>query len=250
MTLAPARSPIARPTSQFRWTEAARAISSVAPRIIRGNNMPRKSLSLEPLFVKSAAAEKLVLHLFVVGLLLVLAIAGPAQTQPKVQTSARPQPNGDAWKFAVSGDSRNCGDIVMPAIAQGVLHDGAAFYWHLGDYRAIYMIDEDYRQIHPSATMNQYTSDAWADFIQHQMQPFGNLPIFLETGNHEMISPMSRSQYLVQFAKWLDTPVLQRQRMADSPDNRLLETYYHWIDRGVDFISMDNSSSDQFDAEQ
>ncbi|MGA9568018.1 MAG: hypothetical protein WBS19_21000, partial [Candidatus Korobacteraceae bacterium] len=42
------------------------------------------------------------------------------------------------WKFAVSGDSRNCGDIVVPAIAQGVLSDGAAFYWDLGDYRAIY----------------------------------------------------------------------------------------------------------------
>jgi hypothetical protein len=26
-------------------------------------------------------------------------------------------PGGAAWKFAVSGDSRNCGDIVMPAIA-------------------------------------------------------------------------------------------------------------------------------------
>src|SRR5580704_2483033 len=29
-------------------------------------------------------------------------------------------PSAHAWKFAVSGDSRNCGDIVMPAIAVGV----------------------------------------------------------------------------------------------------------------------------------
>src|ERR1035438_3520244 len=51
--------------------------------------------------------------------------------------SAQERSNAASWKFAVSGDSRNCGDIVMPAIAQGVAHDGAAFYWHLGDYRAI-----------------------------------------------------------------------------------------------------------------
>jgi hypothetical protein len=42
------------------------------------------------------------------------------------------------FRFAVSGDSRNCGDIAMPAIAAGVRKDGAQFYWHLGDYRAIY----------------------------------------------------------------------------------------------------------------
>ncbi len=48
-----------------------------------------------------------------------------------------------AWKFAVSGDSRNCGDIVMPAIAAGVHKSGAVFYWHLGDFRAIYELDED-----------------------------------------------------------------------------------------------------------
>jgi len=53
------------------------------------------------------------------------------------QTAAGP------WKFAISGDSRNCGDIVMPAIAAGVTHDGASFYWHLGDFRAIYTFDED-----------------------------------------------------------------------------------------------------------
>ena len=52
-------------------------------------------------------------------------------------------PANRTWRFAVSGDSRNCGDIVMPAIASGVVHDGAAFYWHLGDFRAIYKFDED-----------------------------------------------------------------------------------------------------------
>jgi len=52
-----------------------------------------------------------------------------------------------SWKFAVSGDSRNCGDIVMPAIAAGVHKSGAVFYWHLGDFRAIYTFDDPVRGI-------------------------------------------------------------------------------------------------------
>jgi len=31
--------------------------------------------------------------------------------------------SAQTWRFAVSGDSRNCGDIVMPAIAAGVKAD-------------------------------------------------------------------------------------------------------------------------------
>src|SRR6266436_4180349 len=52
----------------------------------------------------------------------------------------------DNWSFAVSGDSRNCGDIVMPGIAEGVRADKAQFYWHLGDYRATY----DFKEIRPA----------------------------------------------------------------------------------------------------
>src|SRR6266849_1075015 len=48
------------------------------------------------------------------------------------------------WRFIVSGDSRNCGDVVMPAIAAHSLERyQPSFYWHLGDLRAIYKIDED-----------------------------------------------------------------------------------------------------------
>ena len=45
---------------------------------------------------------------------LAIAIGGAALAQ-NAATS-----NAGAWRFAISGDSRNCGDIVMPAIAQGV----------------------------------------------------------------------------------------------------------------------------------
>ncbi len=150
----------------------------------------------------------------------------------------------------MSGDSRNCGDIVMPAIAASVRSNGAAFYWHLGDYRAISNIDEDYRRTHPKASISRYFADAWPDFIQHQLVPFGDLPVFLAIGNHELVPPMTRPQYIAQFADWLNQPVLQRQRLADNPNNHLLASYNHWIDRGVDFISMDNASPDMFDAAQ
>jgi hypothetical protein len=160
------------------------------------------------------------------------------------------------WKFAISGDSRNCGDIVMPAIAQGVRQSGSEFYWHLGDFRAIYAFDED---LVPPASLglqpksmgiSQYESAAWPDFIAHQIAPFRDLPVFLSPGNHEMIPPMSRADYLTQFADWLDTPALREQRLKDDPQDHKLRSYFHWIKGNVDFIALDNASPDQFDAAQ
>jgi len=161
-----------------------------------------------------------------------------------------------AWKFAVSGDSRNCGDIVMPAIAQGVLQSGAEFYWHLGDYRAIYTFDEDLvppAQLGlPSKPLNiiDYESSAWPDFLAHQIAPFGDLPVFLSPGNHETIPPATRADYLAQFADWLDTPLLRQQRLKDDPRDHKLRAYYHWLKGNVDFIALDNASADQFDSAQ
>jgi hypothetical protein len=156
----------------------------------------------------------------------------------------------ESWKFTISGDSRNCGDIVMPAIAAKVRSDGAEFYWHLGDYRAMSNFDEDYRRTHPQASISQYYAEAWPDFIQHQLVPFGDLPVFLEIGNHELVAPMTRQQYMAQFADWLDQPAIRKQRLADNPDDHMLKTYYHWIEHQVDFISMDNASADMFDSGQ
>ena len=167
-----------------------------------------------------------------------------------------PSASPASWKFAVSGDSRNCGDIVMPAIAEGVLHDGAGFYWHLGDFRAIYTFDEDL--VPPPAlalptkplTIINYETGAWPDFIAHQLAPFGDLPVYLTPGNHETIPPATRASYLLQFADWLATPTLRQQRLADDPADHALRSYYHWVDHNVDFIALDNSSQDQFDADQ
>ncbi len=158
------------------------------------------------------------------------------------------------WSFAVAGDSRNCGDVIVPAIATAVLKRQARFYWHLGDMRKIYDFDEDIlhqpeRASNP-LTIQDYEDLAWRDYIKSQLAWFGTLPLFLGIGNHETIYPKTRTDFLLQFADWLDSPVLQRQRLADNPDDRLLRTYYHWIDGPVDFIYLDNATADQFDDAQ
>jgi len=160
----------------------------------------------------------------------------------------------DTWSFAVSGDSRNCGDIVMPGIAAGVRADKAQFYWHLGDYRANYDFDQDllaapeYRDKH--LAIADYQRIAWQDFISQQIDPFGEIPVYLGIGNHELVAPKTRADFLQQFADWLDSPTVRAQRLRDDPSDHKLRTYNHWIQGGVDFISMDNASNDQFDDAQ
>jgi hypothetical protein len=158
------------------------------------------------------------------------------------------------WVFAVSGDSRNCGDVVMPAIAAGVKRSGAAFYWHLGDLRWISNIDEDIRHqpeyVSKPLTKPEYLEMAWNDFIQNQIVPFGDVPFYLGIGNHETVRPKDHAAFLAQFSSQLDLPNLRAQRLLDDPTDLQPKTYYHWIDRGVDFVNLDNATQYQFDAEQ
>jgi hypothetical protein len=163
---------------------------------------------------------------------------------------AAQQKSNDAWTFAVSGDSRNCGDVVMPSIAAAAAKNQAAFYWHLGDLRAIYAVDEDYQHSpeHRGQVIakDAYLKDAWDDFIQNQIGPFGSMPFFVGMGNHETIPPKTREQFTATFAKWLDAPALSKQRLADDPQDATPKTYFHWIQGGVDFIYLDNATLDQF----
>ncbi len=108
-----------------------------------------------------------------------LAQSNPAQESKSLET----------WHFAVSDDSRNCGDVVMPAIAENVRAARAAFYWHLGDYRAIYDFDQDIKARNPTINVISYENSAWKDFIDRQLKPFGDLPVYLALGNHELIPP-------------------------------------------------------------
>jgi Calcineurin-like phosphoesterase len=167
---------------------------------------------------------------------------------------------GKPWHFAVSGDSRNCGDVVMPAIAQGAARDHAQFYWHLGDLRAIYDFDEDILQDakmkgQPRPTIAAYERNAWKDFRQSQTVPFGGIPFFLGIGNHETVTDLkNREAFAKEFADFLDNPQLKAQREKDSAETgqRIApaKTYFHWVMDGVDFIYLDNATVDQFDSDQ
>src|ERR671921_1702764 len=102
---------------------------------------------------------------FVVGLVLLLSQVA----------SAAP----GSWYFAVSGDSRDCGDLIMPKIARDVesrrAQTPAEFYWHLGDLRGMYRIDCDMLKrkypgydckARPAAGLqyndfNEYLKNAW-----------------------------------------------------------------------------------------
>jgi hypothetical protein len=160
-------------------------------------------------------------------------------------------PAADAgWTFMVSGDSRNCGNVVMPAIAAAAQAQSAAFYWHLGDLRLIADVDDDYRSLHPTASLNEYLSAAWSDFEHSQIESFAATPFFLGIGNHETVAPKSRAEFTSAFAQWLDAPVIRQQRLKDDPNDQSARPYYHWRHEGVEFISLDNATPDEFDAAQ
>jgi hypothetical protein len=185
--------------------------------------------------------------LFAIAVALCLALA--AQTG-----SAQESPSG-AWRFLASGDSRNCGDVVMPGIAETAQKSQVAFYWHLGDLRAIYTFDEDIQHqpehIAKPLSISEYENLAWPDFIESQIAPFGSIPFLVGIGNHETVSPFkTREDFLLQFADWLEAPVLRAQRLRDNPEDHRLKTYFHWIDRGVAFYYLDSATAEQFDSGQ
>jgi len=146
----------------------------------------------------------------------------------------------------------------MPAIAAGAHKGHAVFYWHLGDLRAIFAPDEDYQHepdhlgqpAHTPEYVSQYLKDAWDDFIQNQIKFFGHMPFYVGIGNHETTKPKTREEFVAKFIPWLDTPALKKQRLADNPQDQNPHSYFHWIQSGVDFISLDNATPDQFDQPQ
>jgi len=157
--------------------------------------------------------------------------------------TAQDLPHG-SWRFIVSGDSRNCGDVIMPAIAANSAQFAPAFYWHLGDLRAIYKIDEDmaFEAANRGQVLNceNYERLAWSDFETNQIAAFGHIPFYLGIGNHEVIPPKDEDAFKRQFGDWLDLPVLKAQREKDKEPPQP-EPYYHWIQGGVDFIYLDNA---------
>jgi hypothetical protein len=184
-----------------------------------------------------------------------------AKQEPGKTSKFIPAAEG-TWRFIVSGDSRNCGDVVMPAIAaQGIERYEPSFYWHLGDLRAIYKIDEDMaaaaETTGQSLSCESYHKRAWQDFIDHQIVPFGTTRFYLGIGNHEVIPPKTPAEFSSRFQDWLLTPRLlmanpDKEQIAAAksgpcqqiPARPYLSAtpYYHWVRGRIDFISLDNSS--------
>jgi len=159
------------------------------------------------------------------------------------------QTTDPTWSFAVSGDSRNCGDFVMPAIAAATRAESDVFYWHLGDFRWMSQPDEDLVSMLPVGkplSIDEYHRIAWDDFLKHQIPAFGKMPVFVGRGNHENVPPMTRESYVAKFATLLDRPEIAAQRKADGAAAGPVGPWYHWTREGVDFITLDNASREEF----
>jgi hypothetical protein len=189
---------------------------------------------------------------------------GDIARQPAEFTGAPPV---NSWYFAVSGDSRDCGDVIMPKIAASVATKAkqmpVKFYWHLGDFRAFYRIDCDLAKRKNEATKcakdydpyqaipqdlqptPDYVNAAWQDFIDRQVLPFekAGIPFYLGIGNHELIK-RTPAEYTATFKKWLTQPAIVKQQKIDVSRKippRDSQTYFHFVLNGVDFIFLDNA---------
>ena len=195
------------------------------------------------------SGQRLVACFFLGAAIVSVAWAGKSK---KVEKPAGPRLA--TWYFAVAGDSRNCGDVVMPAIAAGAARDHAAFYWHLGDLRKISNPDQDFMQLAKlrgkTPSREEYLSQAWKDFTQNQLTRFGPMSFFLGIGNHETVPPKTRAEFVTEFAEQLNLPEIKNQRLKDDPKDDRVKTYYHWVRDGIDFINLDNASNSEFDADQ
>ena len=137
----------------------------------------------------------------------------------------------------------------MPAIAASVKAEGDVLYWHLGDFRWMSQPDQDLIALDHSGNpflKENYQRIAWDDFLAHQMASFGDFPVFLGRGNHETVAPMTRDGYTAKFAAFLDRLEIAAQRKADGAEGAPLGPWYHWTRNGVDFITLDNASHDEF----
>ena len=206
--------------------------------------MARGSRNNQRSYVERLGARQLI------GALLAVVLGGfcvaqSGTTVPASTKAEKPEalPEG-SWRFIVSGDSRNCGDVVMPTIAAHSKKFSPNFYWHLGDLRAVYKIDEDMaaaaQHNGEALSCDTYQRRAWDDFVENQIAPFGDLPFYVGIGNHEVIPPKNEEAFRRHFFDWLNLPALQRQRQLDG-EPMLPESYYHWIQGGVDFIYLDNA---------
>ena len=198
-------------------------------------------------------------------LALLLALSSAAAAAPPSQAETKPV----AWSFALSGDSRDCGDVIMPKIAAAVAAEeapGVDLFWHLGDFRRMYDIDCDMLKRAdpaydckkrptaslPDQAMGDYLNAAWGDFIERQLKPFGKLPVLLGIGNHELMG-RSREDARRTFQPWLTQKLIHVQRGVDASRGIYTtegDTSFHVVIKGVDLINLDNADEKAFTPQQ
>lgn len=183
-----------------------------------------------------------------------IAVAAICVAPIGAQSAEKDKGARQTWYFAISGDSRNCGDVVMPAIAADALKHDVSFYWHLGDLRLVAGPDQDFieervREGKPT-DLAIYEKEVWDDFIENQVHPWGDVPFYLGIGNHETTAPKTRARFIEKFHEYLNRSDLREQRLKDDPGATEAKTYFHWVRDGIDFITLDNATADQFDATQ
>lgn len=172
------------------------------------------------------------------------------------QTKNAPNQTSEAgsWTFAVSGDSSDCGELIMPGIARAAKQLHAQFYWHLGNYRSVSRIDEDMYNAKDiqgnTLTRQQYLDEAWPDVIQWQLHAFAPVPVYLGIGTRETIPPESREKFVETFTKLPKAPWVTHPGASYDPQDPTALTRYHWRHGDVEFIYLDNATSDQFDSKQ
>jgi hypothetical protein len=213
--------------------------------------------------------------LFILGLLLSMGFtlkAAPLNASDfdgsRGRLTTRQSAQGGSWYFTVAGDSRDCGDLIMPKIAKSIENSRAktpaSFYWHLGDLRS--MTSPDCDMIIPETgacnkfppswgrfPLDYYLTHVWSDFIQHQIEPFGDSTFFVGIGNHELYAGHTREDFLRTFQKWLTQTAIFTQLVLDGRKGIAPQdppkTYYHVVMNGVSFIYLDNATT-EFDGAQ
>ena len=133
-----------------------------------------------------------------------------------------------SWRFAVSGDSRNCGDVVMPAIAAGVKQIRRRVLLAPRRFAPISAMRTKTFASSPSIsprplTKTEYPGIAWDDFTQNQMAAFGDTPFYLGIGNHDTVAPEDHAAFVARFSEQLDLPNLRAQRLKDDPSDLAAE---------------------------
>ena len=210
-------------------------------------------------------ARKRTRNLVAASLFLLAMPPGKAEDPP-----GQPPPAA-SWFFALSGDSRDCGDLIMPKIARAIEagkgRAPVAFYWHLGDLRRMFDVDcdvatrrhPDFNCVDRSKTplstydMSDYLDNVWDDFLERQVAPFGKTQVFIGIGNHELYAQRTRADFQRRFQKWLTQEPIHRQRGIDFPRNPYIDegsTTFHFLMNGVDFIYLDNADGEAFTAKQ